>query len=188
MHIYLIAVPHRRYLYKGMLSWRNFFEFLKKTAKENGVDLIAETLNQEEISQYKLASDSVARLAARDINIRHLFCDPDMEERRLLGIKTKNELAQELGYSNPWPLEQNKELEKIVRGFWPLREKFWLARILEKKFKRAIFIFGDYHIESFSKLLGENEISCEVIKVIKSPNSYGRSGQGKMSRYGKQRG
>ncbi|MDV2503800.1 MAG: hypothetical protein RX318_07580 [bacterium] len=115
-------------------EWREkleeFIAYIQCQCEENCLELVA-----EEFSEYALrenqADNSTAQLAANRMNLQHLFCDPDHNERRILGIQNEE--------------DQEKENEG--------REKEWLRRLLCSGKQRILFICGDSHVDSFEARL-----------------------------------
>lgn len=96
-----------------------FAAHLRQYAVQARVDLLAEEFSEEALRRSN-ARDSVARSVAASLQIAHMFCDPDTNERRQLSI------------------------ENDVQ-----REAYWLARLRESAASVVIFVCGDSHVDSF---------------------------------------
>jgi len=107
-------------------EWREdlnkFATHVESVARDNATKMIAEEFNQECFSQSTV--DTVARRVANQLNIRHLFCEPSKTERA--------------------NMDQNKLDEE--------REAYWLRLLEASDEASAVFICGDDHVETFSKL------------------------------------
>lgn len=126
-------------------------------------DLIAEELNEDALRKWK-ALGSLARETAKHLGIRHLFCDPNLEERKALGIKCFKEIAQELGYGPVLTSAQSSEVEKIEKKHWEKRERFWLGKLIKEQFDKCIFLVGAGHIDRFSTLLTAHGFRSAIIE------------------------
>jgi len=129
MKIFLIGVDHRiQWLPKHIgPEWvkelQNFSDHLSKACTDHKITLIAEEFSEEALSNSD-AIDSVARGVSFELGIKHLFCDPNSQERENSGIKTNYQ-----------------------------REQFWLDWLTASGHDAILFICGDDHLESFSKKL-----------------------------------
>ena len=121
----------------------HFERFLLECVEKLHPDLLAEEASQPEPNDHKM---SVARLVADRCRISHQFCDPDRHER--------SAMYKRAGIS---------EEQDSLLGF-PIREEFWLTRILKNAEAQAVlFICGAFHIDSFSQKL---QGASYVVKVI----------------------
>jgi hypothetical protein len=136
-------------------EWDKFKSYLYDQCLKEKPNIIAEELNIEAIHLWK-ASDSVARRVASSLDIDHLFCDPDSDQRKILGIKDRNEIARDLGYGRVLTNQQSNEVDIIERSYWERREKYWLDRLLEESFQKCFFLMGSVHMDSFCSLLRRN--------------------------------
>jgi hypothetical protein len=163
MNILLIGLNHCHQLLGYAKESGKFKSFLKGLCLKECPDIIAEELNEDAIKQWK-ANDSVARKIAISLKVRHLFCDPDLKERKALDIKCFKEIAQELGYGPVLTREQTSKVENIEKIHWEKRERFWLCKLIEKQFDKCIFILGANHIDSFNTLLTVRGFRSTIIE------------------------
>ncbi|OGP54582.1 MAG: hypothetical protein A2Y65_06300 [Deltaproteobacteria bacterium RBG_13_52_11] len=140
-----------------------FKSYLENLFLKENPDLIAEELNEDAIKKWN-ALGSLARETARHLGIRHLFCDPDLEERKALGIKCFKEIAQELGYGSVLTSEQSSEVKKIEKTHWEKRERFWLGKLIEKQFDKCIFLVGADHVDHFNTLLTAHGFRSAIVE------------------------
>lgn len=130
--------------------------------KINGIELIAEELNEEALNLWN-ATDSVCKFFAKSMKLTHHYCDPNSYERNNLGIETDLEIRTRLGYGKLLTADQNKQVELESIRYFSIREKFWLEKLLSFDCKKCLFVFGKAHFSSFSKLLLSSGILFEEI-------------------------
>lgn len=135
--------------------------YLTMIIDTEAIDLLAEELNEESIKCFR-ASDSIARLIASERKLNHLFCDPNSIERRNIGIPTTEELRQKFSYGGNPTNKQNSNIETEARVYWPIRERFWLDRLMSRSSNRCLFVLGSNHVDSFSQLLSNQSIRNEI--------------------------
>ena len=163
MHVYLLGLNHKYQLEGYDSGGKKFQPFLNMVCQDNYVDLIAEELNEEAISLWK-ASGSVAKNVAVNLGVRHLFCDPDSDQRHMLGIKSRKEIINELDYGKALTKAQSEEVDAKEISYREIRERHWINELMEQECQKCIFILGADHIESLSRLLEEKGIKVEVIE------------------------
>lgn len=150
--VFLIGVNHAIQTYyeergpKTQEKLDSFLEHLVEASQINDCSLIAEEFF-ETLIESNGGTDSVARLAARRVGVKHLFCDPNAEERRSLGIQQ----------GDPRNAGQ--------------REGEWLRRMEDSGQNRILFVCGDSHIESFGNLLKTHGAQVTVLST-----DWGRNG------------
>ena len=162
MNISLIGLNHCHQLVGHANASKKFRYYLKDHCLKEQPDLIAEELSEDAIKQWK-ARDSVARKIAKTLRVRHLFCDPSIDERKALGIKSWQEIVQELGYGPVLKREQSLEVDKIEKSHWEARERFWLDKLIEQQSDRTVFLVGADHVDRFVALLAVNGIQTIII-------------------------
>ena len=96
--------------------------------------VIAEELSRQVVED-RPGGASVAELVAHDLQLTHLYCDPDRDERRELCIRTGTE-----------------------------REAIWLSRLqrLHPNSTSIIFVCGADHCDSFKAMLDQNELYARI--------------------------
>lgn len=162
MDILLIGLNHCHQLVGYTNASGKFKSYLKDLCLKERPDILAEELNEDAIKQCK-ALDSVARKIAKHIGVRHLFCDPGLEERKALGIKNFKEIAQDLGFGTVLTSEQSSIVEEIEKTHWEKRERFWLSKLIEEQFFKCIFLVGANHVGRFHTLLTENGFGSVIV-------------------------
>ena len=160
--VFIVGLNHE-YQYDGYKAdTQKFSAFLTHLCQEKDIDLIGEELSEESIQKWN-ATGSVARNVANTLTISHLFCDPDTNERGILGIKITKEIIQELGYDDVLTPSQAEKVDRIEKSYHPIRRSFWLQKLLEHRFERCVFILGSDHVDAFCDLLKTHQIHCEII-------------------------
>ncbi len=101
--------------------------------------------------------------------IRHRFCDPDCEERQLLGILTDQEVAKKLGFASSWTSQQDALVLAEVKKFWAARENFWFERLREVTFRRCVFVLGAKHVATFRDLLHAQGFTVHIVNKNWNP-------------------
>lgn len=151
--IYLVGVEHLKTQwideYESNAHFVDLFiNSLRQDVKKFKVAIIAEELNEDELAGYNVSkSSSSAYQIARECEIGHIFCDPNLKEREDLSIPAP-----------PYTSEQNRKSD------FQKREHFWLKKIIHLKDKPDVFICGRNHVESFRRLLEGNGFRVTVLR------------------------
>jgi hypothetical protein len=108
--------------------------YLRDAAISLDAAVIAEELSQQVVED-RPGGASVAEQVAHDLQLMHLYCDPDRDERQKLCIKTGAE-----------------------------REAIWLLRLqrLHPNSTSIIFVCGADHCNSFKAMLDQNELRAQI--------------------------
>jgi hypothetical protein len=174
--VFIIGVDHR-FQHNGdnkdinndlRLLKDEFYNYLIGKVNILNIKLIAEEYNDEVLNQKKKwfgATDSLGRLAALSMRIDHIFCDPNSEERRELGIPSGREIKINLFGTNREPRNnyEKKLIEEEKKKYWHIREKYWLEKIRNKMQEPIIFICGTHHSERFKSLIANNSYKAKII-------------------------
>lgn len=148
-----------------------FTSYILKVAKARVVDLIAEEMSREALTKARVEKSSV-QLAAEELRLLHLFCDPDSEERTALKILDHEQLKQRRGLVHAFD-DQIDLLEQDEKEYWPLREAEWLARLQQTNHSKLLFVLGANHVESFASLLSSNKYKVEILNSRWRPENNG---------------
>ena len=155
--IYLVGVNHG-VQFENKTSDMNvinaFEDYLKDVCKTYDIGCIAEEMSIESLKKWQ-ATRYVCKSIADELSIRHIFCDPDSNERKKKEINLEKEVREDLGYGQILSDSQVERLDEALKTQWPLREQFWLEKIIEAKAGRTLFVLGSSHIESFSERLSQ---------------------------------
>ncbi len=111
-----------------------FSLFVESKAKTLNVTLLAEEFNEDAMKD-SCASESTVRAIAKQLGIRHLFCDPTRAQRKERGI--------------------GKDIA--------LRENYWLARLNAHRTENILFVCGADHVETFGKKLIQDGYQVQVL-------------------------
>ncbi|HOP64356.1 MAG TPA: hypothetical protein PK906_13325 [Spirochaetota bacterium] len=174
--VYIVGVDHL-IQYNGPVPEyliKEFHSFLKNQIRALKISIIAEEFNNEFLKDVYGATEDTAKIAAERAGIEHLYCDPESNERELLGIPYHADLKDRIFKRNnvrdPFLLDAElkrkikSELNAEVKKYWDVREKFWLDKISNKINSNILFICGHEHAERFCSLLTENGITAKVIE------------------------
>lgn len=163
MTIYLLGTTHGNQVVGCPGSnWKEFEEFLLRTAEELSLRAIAEELNDEAVVGLR-GTDSVARQVCNRLGIGHLYCDPDSSQREKLGIPSTQELKTRLGYGLILNHVQRDRLDAETKKYWSQREKHWLSCFQQIRGDDFLFVFGSSHMQSFSDRLSDEGFDYVVI-------------------------
>jgi hypothetical protein len=164
--IYVIGVNHYEEQFpheKNNIDKINRLQnFVRKVCKENNIQLIAEEW-RDEVRELSVTGKTYIEELAPKIPITYFPCDLNMPERKALGIKSRPEIAQELGLNFPLILPDSKEEEMVnntaaAKAGDTKREEVWLERILARAGadKNVLLVCGYEHADSFVKLAKNN--------------------------------
>lgn len=165
--IYLVGIRHE-FQHNGRgsideISKKKLISYLESTIKEHGVSLIAEEFNEEALQKSNATIDTVGCLADK-LNIKHLFCDPNTEERKIIGIPSCDEIKKGLGFTKPYlSHDEVKTLDAEKKKYFPQRENFWFEKIKKYPDEVIIFLCGPDHVEGFESLLVDKGYTPEIL-------------------------
>jgi hypothetical protein len=146
---------------------QRYADVLQKTIRDVHPCLVAEEYSLE--SEQANKRRSIAKPIADGAGVEHRFCDPADAERKQIGYVGTQELHLMIQMHDPnWNIS-NEEAEAkawaiCIGRYFVVREKFWLDRIRDAADKDVVFVLGDGHIESFSKLLAAAGIESGVFE------------------------
>lgn len=106
---------------------------------------------------------SIPQRVAKELSLKHLFCDPNMKERTERGIFQENYLRVK-SFPNP-PMPEDEIKRQLLEGD-RRREQYWLERLLTEPEVEwpVLFICGACHVESFSRILENKGFIVEHIE------------------------
>lgn len=133
-----------------MASARQFETYLDKLVEQLRPQAICEEYSEARVRGHLEFDDkaySIAKsVSANHNNIRHMYCDPNQDERDTLYLSKGTREAQD------------KEIG------WPIREGEWLKRISPLlPDTLVLFICGADHIVTFKQKLEAKHIAVKVI-------------------------
>ncbi len=165
--IYLVGVDHR-IQHDGIESAnlnqrKKFIDYLVSTFKELNISIVAEEFNEDSL-EYSYAKNSTAKLAVQKNDIKHIYCDPNIKERKEIKIPSEDKICKDLGIKF---IRNNSEDEARIiqekRKYYIIRENFWLDKLSDSLHKEILIIIGTDHIKSFKKLLNSKNIPCTIL-------------------------
>jgi len=133
--IYLLGIDHQVQHQKQTQVSMVFAFYLSKKIKELNIKFLGEEWFKDLLKENGVATTITQGVATKH-KIDHRFCDPNRDERRDIGWFSK------------------KDDDK--------REKFWLEKMKDKTEENIIFVCGADHLGSFSTLLSDSGLHCEV--------------------------
>ncbi|MBK1888448.1 hypothetical protein Undi14_00275 [Undibacterium sp. 14-3-2] len=125
-----------------------FLAMLRSLAESVKADAIAEELSEQSLSEVG-ATASVPQLLARGLGLVHLFCDPNRDERRTLGIFDDNAIRLS-GFPSKKPDET--EIQRRIDESCRFREEEWLRRLQALPSSQILFVCGANHVNTFQLL------------------------------------
>lgn len=166
-HLVLIGTKHT-YQYGAGNAWHSkapctpedeqaFREMLTDIAVKHRVRCIAEEMNEDGLADAK-KSASVPQSIADTKGLPHIFCEPNRQERAILGIEQENDIRSSAFLSG----KTEEEVETALKTQFHRRESIWLDRVEARGRWPVLFICGANHVQSFAKLLQENGVECEI--------------------------
>lgn len=135
-----------------------FKAMLSELAVLIGADAIAEELSEQAMSEVGCGA-SVPQLVANELNLSHLFCDPNRAERQKLGIYDDNFIRVA---EFPKILDEPTVKSRIAES-WSRRENEWIRRLRGLDASRLIFICGSEHLTTFVPLALQNGFDVSVV-------------------------
>jgi hypothetical protein len=168
--LYLIGTDHcTQYIYKqdslnSKYRVRDFAAHLADEVSRLKIRVLAEELNEEAVtSKANCAIASNVQRLALGLGIAHVFCDPDSNQRKALGIPSTREIKEQLGMGTFLDSRATSLLEQEQRKYWTIREKYWLDCMDSRLEKKVLFVCGADHVERFEDLAARQGIHVEVL-------------------------
>ncbi|MBI3335067.1 MAG: hypothetical protein HY001_01035 [Candidatus Portnoybacteria bacterium] len=166
--VYLIGIKHEfQHNGHGGINGHvreKFISCLENEIKIHSVFLVAEEFSEEAL-QKSDATISTLKHVADKLKINHFFCDPNTEERKIIGIPSREEIKNTLNIKGPVyenSVDDNR-IEEEQRKYHQIRENFWLEKIKIYLKKPIIFLCGLDHLENFKLLLDNKGYETEVL-------------------------
>jgi hypothetical protein len=135
-----------------------FEQLLRKLCSEVSADTIAEELSQQSMKEVG-SIESVPHIIAKEAGLPHIFCDPNREERRQLGILDENEIRM-----SKWPkVFEEPGVQRLLAESNRRREAEWLRRIQEMNGARVILVCGAIHSDAVAQLAQSRLFKATII-------------------------
>lgn len=135
-----------------------FRQMLTDVATKQNVVCIAEEMNEDGLAEAK-KSESVPQIIAGILDLPYVFCEPNRQERVDLGVTQENDIRI-FAFMNE---KTSEYVEAALKDQFHRRESFWLDRIEAIGTWPVLFICGANHVPSFTALLQETGVECEVL-------------------------
>lgn len=174
--IYLIGTCHKTQVWSDLvrrqpfgvvpLTKINAFQkFVTEAAITLGAATLGEEMNEERMLVYGHNAITVAQLVARQLNIVHVFCEPNETERQALGLRVGDEMVQHAKTiaartAGDWVQVHDEEVRKQS----PTRETFWAERLARytPEANPVVFICGADHCATFPETLRHKGFEARV--------------------------
>jgi len=173
--VYIIGIDHL-VQYNGPLMPEvldEFKEFLTSIINELGISMVAEEFNLEFLNDVLGATEGTAKIVAEKSGIDHLYCDPDSEEREILGIPyyadVMDKVKERYGIRDQFITDGDlgkqvkRETADEIKRFWSVRERFWLGKFRKRVNENILFLCGHEHVSGFSALLRDEGVTVMII-------------------------
>lgn len=151
---------------------KEFKSELNSCIKSRKIELVVEEFSNDALLLNDLPETTVQAIAGCT-KVNHKFIDPNLQERQILGIRSRNETARNLGIRMHGNKEERYKNERLVnanhRDSDSIREKEWLRRLKPLLKKNVVFLFGFNHMAPFCELLSDKEIEYEIWKIFNVP-------------------
>lgn len=168
--IHLIGVLHRAQASAtGQAetdSQKEYAETLRRTIRNVNPALVAEEYSTEAEQENKTIS--ITRTVAAELGVPHRFCDPHKDERARVGYLSAEELHPLIWMNDEnWNIS-NEEAEAkawaiCIGKYFAIREGLWLDSIRDVIKKEIVFVLGDGHVDSFTKILESEGVEVSVV-------------------------
>lgn len=137
---------------------QQFAAYITATASDNGVNAIAEENNAEALAEAEVAESTVQTLA-RELGLKHRYCDPNMQTRAELGIRQENQIRISAFPKQLTEAEVRQRLEEAMYA----RECYWQSELLKFDTWPVLFICGAEHSLRFLNLLRVNNLDAVLV-------------------------
>ena len=142
-----------------------FEKFLEAVARVHEASAIAEEASEEWVLAHGPGVSSVAKDVSERLGIRHLFCDPNTEERRAIGLKVGPEM---MDHATKIAVQTGRDFVEVyrqeIRKGFVLREGIWIDRLEKFDPNKAplIFVCGADHVDTFGAALESKHTRTSV--------------------------
>jgi len=163
--VYILGIDHLVQHNKEFELTQAFLNYLETLINTKPIEYLA-----EEFSIDALKISGVTRSTVKEITNKHklihIYSDPTLEKRDILGIRTDDQIKDEfafksINYNNSTEFQKKLKIEKAKD--YHIRENYWLNTIAHLRQKSGIFICGTIHIKSFALLLSKNNFKVVVL-------------------------
>ncbi len=129
--------------------------------------VVAEEYNEEAEQENK--TRSIGKLITGALGVEHRFCDANKAERQQIGYFGPQELHLVISMHDPnWNISNEEAQAKgwaiCIGRYFAIRERFWLEKIRDAVDQDLVFVLGDGHVDSFTKLLADAGINSQLVQ------------------------
>ncbi len=147
--IYVVGVFHHLQYYPVTDPYKSygFYEYIYGMCRRHAIDIVVEEFNEEAINNTCGATDSVCRVVANSLELKHVFCEANSNIRKELGISVCDNLKKETDKNN-W---KKRKRYKENKADFSRRENYWIEVIREStqcevNQRRILFVCGNNHV------------------------------------------
>jgi len=158
--IYVLGLNHHleqfRHVGNDPKAVARLQNYVRVFCTEKSIQLIAEEWSDDATKYWEVES-TYCEDVATDLGIAYLPCDPNLTERARLGIRSRQEIAEELGieFAMVHFYPEDEELVNAAAGGEDIkRERHWLEKLIEPAVasERILLLCGYEHVERFITL------------------------------------
>lgn len=169
---YIIGISHGIQFDKQHNLTQELISYLNDILKKIRIEIIAEESSKGALKKWGIEKTSVQEFS-EDHALKYIACDPNIDERKILGIRSDEEIKREKGLPRILNHEQRYILDQEKMRDFSKREEFWLNNIKGYSIRQIIFICGLTHLnntlrpEGFEKLLSNNNHEYRLLKKFR---------------------
>lgn len=130
----------------------NFKRFLKQLCTERKIECIIEEMNVDGLENYEV-ENTIAYSICKELNIKHHYTDLTEEHIADLCLFIDTFMLRE--QTNEMKFRKRELLHNHLLN--PIRERFWLANILNLNTWPTLFICGSDHVNNMLELVNSLE-------------------------------
>lgn len=166
---YIIGIHHDVQFDKKYSLTPKFIPYLKDVVKKFRIEIIAEESSKDALKKWGIEKTSVQKISESQ-NLKYIACDPSIDERKTLGIRSDKEVRREKGLPNALTHQQFNILDQEKIKDFIKREKHWLKKIKNYSNRQVVFICGLQHLDTtlrvftFQDLLSTNGYKYTLLK------------------------
>jgi hypothetical protein len=167
--IFILGIDHRSHQFWSPFSEDSILNLeneLNAILKKEKIELIAEEFSLEAGKLHNVEKTTTQKFSESK-NIPYMFVDPDSNERKGLGIRSRKDTADKLGIDIfNCTKEEVDEVNTNHKDADQLREREWLRRISSYASMNIIFLCGFEHVSSFKDLAIQSGYYAQISKVV----------------------
>ncbi|MGA2373865.1 MAG: hypothetical protein ABSG11_24685 [Candidatus Korobacteraceae bacterium] len=144
-----------------------YADVLKRATVAVRPRVVAEEYNEEAEQENK--TRSIGKPIAVALGAEHRFCDPNKAERQQIGYFGPQELHLHIWMHDPnWNISNEEAQAKgwaiCIGRYFAVRERFWLEKIRDALDQELVFVLGDGHVDTFTKLLADEGVNSQLVQ------------------------